>query len=94
MGLDFNLSSKLVLDACPEKLVLLQNLEGDDVLRLFFSGEIHGTEFTLAQRQSDLEVGEAPVLPLFGLRLAASLAGLFHPNTLRSIDHRVTRSLT
>lgn len=58
----------------PEQLVLLQDLEGHDIVRLLLSREVHRPELALAQRQPDLEVGEAPALALSRRRLTAANA--------------------
>lgn len=74
MGLNLDLPPQLVLHPGPQQLVLLQDLEGHDIVRLLLSREVHRAELALAQRQPDLEVGEAPVLALSSRRLAAANA--------------------
>ena len=99
MRLDLNLPPQLVLHPGPQQLVLLQDLEGHDIVRLLLSREVHRPELALAQRQPDLEVGEAPVLALSGRRLATANAAadaaaaapfprLLQPDALRPLGRR------
>ena len=99
MGLNLDLPPQLVLHPGPQQLVLLQDLEGDNVVRFLLSREIHRPELALAQGQPDLEVGEAPVLALSGRRLAAAnaaadaaapvpFARLLQPHALRPLGRR------
>lgn len=84
--LDLDLSSKLVLDSGPEQLVLLEHLQRYDVVGLLLSRQVHRTKLALAQRQTDLEVRQAPVFSLLGrVTLAGGgLPWLLQPNALRS----------
>lgn len=98
--LDLDLPPQLVLHPGPEQLVLLQDLEGHDIVRLLLSREVHRSELALAQRQPDLEVGEAPVLALSCRRrlaaanaatdaaAAAPLPRLLQTDTLRPLGRR------
>lgn len=74
MRLDLDLPPQLVLHPGPQQLVLLQDLEGHDIVRLLLSSEVHRPELALAQRQPDLEVGKAPMLALSGRRLSTANA--------------------
>jgi hypothetical protein len=64
MGLNFNLSSQLMLDACFEQLRLLEDFERNNVLGSFLSCEVHGTEFPPSERLANFEIIKAPLLTL------------------------------
>lgn len=66
VGLDLDLSAKLVLHPGLEELLLLQDLYGHDVARPLLPCQVHRAELSPPQRTAYLEVGDGPVLALPG----------------------------
>ena len=50
-----------MLNTSLQQLVLLENLEGDDILRLYLTSEVNSTKLTATERLSYLEVLEGPL---------------------------------
>eukprot|EP00968_Pinguiococcus_pyrenoidosus_P009875 scaffold770_cov255-Pinguiococcus_pyrenoidosus.AAC.28 len=96
MRLDLNLAPKLVLHVALDELLLLQDLDGHDVLTILLAGEIHHSKLPAAERSSDVKVVQAPKAPV-----TAFVEHLFWPQPLgrsvlfvrhHSTDSRCSRS--
>ena len=68
MGLNFNLSSQLVLHVGLLKLRFEKNLESHNKFGPFLSGQIDIAKFALAQRSANFKVTQLPAIFLVTLR--------------------------
>lgn len=62
MGLDLDFSPELVLHASLLKLILKENLEGQDELALTLPGQIDVAKLTLSQGAANVKVFQTPLL--------------------------------
>lgn len=67
--LDLDLPPELVLDATFEELLLVEHLEGDDVLATLLSGEVDVAKLATTQRFPNFEIVDSPLgaVEYFGL---------------------------
>jgi hypothetical protein len=67
MGLDFDLSSKLVLTASFLHLVFEDDFESYNVFASLLAGQVNVAELAFAQRFADFKVVQAPLFTVFVL---------------------------
>lgn len=62
VGLDLHFSPELMLDTGLLKLILKEDLEGQDELALTLPGQVDVAKFTLTQGATNVEVFQTPPL--------------------------------
>lgn len=74
MGLNFNLTAKLMLKFVLNELVLEEHLQTNDKLALLFASQVDASKLTSSKLLSNVEVFQAPALSRLGLDGCRDLA--------------------